>query len=344
MSATGYRSAEPTDAVGALQRARIGAQRLASSGQAPALLAWLCVALLAFVAWVMIDGFMTWPSIRSVFALTAILGIAAAGQTIAVIMGGIDLSIPSLMTLTAVAITEFTGRGWNIVVVLVVVAAVCVAIGALNGLLSTMFRVHPLIITLGVGFMVAGGLLAWTQGKPAGSVPGFLTQATAAASTMGPIPLPPVVAVWAAVAILTIVMARRTAFGRRVYAYGSSPRAAEYALVRPRRIWVGVFAFSGFTAFVAGVMLAGFTGYGDLSVGDPYLFNTVAAVVLGGTSLLGGRGGYGRTIAGALMLTLAELILVSQGVEQSMQQVALGVLIVMFVAFYGRDVHVRDRI
>ncbi len=318
--------------------------RLSATGLGPAVLAWLCVAMLLIAAGALIDGFYTWPSIRSVFALTAILGIAAAGQTIAVVMGGIDLSIPALMTLTAVAINEFTGRGWPIVPVLVLIAVVCVGVGALNGLLSALFRVHPLIITLGVGFMVSGLLLAWTQGKPEGSVPEFITDAAAAASTMGPIPLPPVVAVWAAVAVLTIVMARRTGFGRRVYAYGSSPRAAEYALVRPRRIWVGVFAFSGFTAFVAGVMLAGFTGYGDLSVGEPYLFNTVAAVVLGGTSLLGGRGGYGRTIAGALMLTLAQLLLVSQGVEQSVQQVALGVLIVVFVAFYGRDLHVRDRV
>ena len=300
--------------------------------------------VLTLVAATMIDGFLTWPSIRSVFTLTAILGIAAAGQTVAVTMGGIDLSIPSLMTLTAVGINELTGRGWNIGVTLVVLAVACMLIGALNGLLSTVFRAHPLIITLGVGFMVGGALLAWTQGKPEGSVPTFITKAAAAASTMGPIPLPPVVAVWAAVAVVTVTLARRTAFGRRVYAYGASPLAAQFALVRPRRIWIGVFAFSGFTAFVAGVMLAGFTGYGDLSAGDPYLFSTVAAVVLGGTSLLGGRGGYGRTIAGALMLTLAQLLLVSQGIEQAEQQVALGVLIVLFVAFYGRDVHVRDRV
>jgi ribose transport system permease protein len=322
-----------------------GVRRTAAANTlGPALLAWVCVLVLTLVAATLIDGFLTWPSIRSVFTLTAILGIAAAGQTVAVTMGGIDLSIPALMTLTAVGINELTGRGWNIAVTLCVLAAACMLIGALNGLLSTVFRAHPLIITLGVGFMVGGALLAWTQGKPEGTVPVFITKAAAAASTMGPIPLPPVVAVWAAVAVVTVTLARRTAFGRRVYAYGASPLAAQYALVRPRRIWVGVFAFSGFMAFVAGVMLAGFTGYGDLSAGDPYLFSTVAAVVLGGTSLLGGRGGYGRTIAGALMLTLAQLILVSQGVEQAMQQVALGVLIVVFVAFYGRDVHVRDRV
>ena len=317
---------------------------IVASGRAPALLAWVCVLALVLAATALIDGFLTLPSIRSVFALCAILGIAAAGQTIVVIVGGIDLSIPALMTLTLVGITELNERGWHPVLALLVLAVICAAIGAVNGLLSTLFNVHPLIITLGVGFMVAGALLAWTEGKPEGVPPDFISEAAAASSTMGPIPLPPIVAVWAGVTVVTIVMATRTPFGRRIFAYGSSPNAAGYALVRPRRLWMGVFAFSGLTAFVAGVMLAGFTGYGDLRAGDPYLFNTVAAVILGGTSLLGGRGGYGRTVAGTLMLTLAQLILVGQGVESSMQQVALGVIIVAFVAMYGRDLRVRDRV
>jgi ribose transport system permease protein len=319
-------------------------RRVAGSDRGPAILAWVSVAALVGASSILIDGFLTMPSIRSVFALCAILGIAAAGQTFVVVLGGIDLSVPALMTLTAVGITELTSRGWPPVATLAVLALACVAIGAANGFLSTLLRVHPLIVTLGVGFMVAGGLLAWTEGKPEGAPPSFIAKAAAAASTMGPIPLPPIVAVWLAVAILTILLATRTAFGRRTYAYGASPKAAEFALVRRRRLWTSVFAFSGFTSFVAGVMLAGFTGYGDLRAGDPYLFNTVAAVILGGTSLLGGRGGYGRTIAGTLMLTLAQLILVGRGVTASMQQVTLGVIIVAFVALYGRDRHLRDRV
>ncbi len=319
-------------------------RRIGGTERGPALLAWACVVALTVAASFLIDGFLTMPAIRSIFALCAILGIAAAGQTLVVVLGGIDLSIPALMTLTAVGITELGSRGWPPALSLLTLAAVCVAIGALNGVLATTFRVHPLIVTLGVGFMVAGGLLAWTEGKPEGSPPHFIAHAAAAASTMGPIPLPPIVAVWAAVAVLTIMLATRTPFGRRTYAFGASPAAAESALVRRRTLWAGVFAYSGFTSFVAGVMLSGFTGYGDLRAGDPYLFSTVAAVILGGTSLLGGRGGYGRTIAGTLVLTLAQLILVGRGVTSSMQQVTLGVIIVAFVALYGRDRHLRDRV
>ena len=272
-----------------------------------------CASPLLFAAGALIDGFYTGRrSARSSRCARSWASPRRARRS--VVMGGIDLSIPALMTLTRR--DHRAQRAGLAISVLVLIAVVCVGVGALNGLLSTLFNVHPLIITLGVGFMVGGLLLAWTQGKPEGSLPDFISEAAAAASTMGPIPLPPIVAVWAGVAVVTIVMARRTPFGRRIFAYGSSPRAAGYALVRPRRLWMGVFAFSGLTAFVAGVMLAGFTGYGDLRAGDPYLFNTVAAVILGGTSLLGGRGGYGRTIAGTLMLTLAQLILVGQGVER----------------------------
>ncbi len=108
---------------------------IVAPGRAPALLAWVCVLALVLAATALIEGFLTLPSIRSVFALCAILGIAAAGQTIVVIVGGIDLSIPALMTLTLVGITELNERGWHPAVALLVLAVICAAIGAVNGLL-----------------------------------------------------------------------------------------------------------------------------------------------------------------------------------------------------------------
>jgi ribose transport system permease protein len=302
------------------------------------------VVALIVVAGASIDGFYTLGSIRSELVFASLLGIAAAGQTLVVIVGGIDLSIPALMTLTDVSICELSYHHWNIAAALAVTGAVCVSIGALNGLLSRVLRVHPLIVTLGTSFMVSGVLLAWTQGNPVGSPPAFIANAAAASSSMGPIPFPPIVAVWGGVAVVMLVISTRTPLGRRMYAYGSSPSAAGYAQVRPRRLWMAVFGLSGLMAFVAGVMLAGYTGYGDLTSGDPYLFNSIAAVIVGGTSLLGGRGGYARTIAGALILTLAELILVGNGVSSSMQQVALGVIIVGFVVLYGREQSLSDRL
>jgi ribose transport system permease protein len=316
-----------------------GARGLTS--RTPAVLAWLAAAGLFAFASASIDGFFSLSAIRSTLVLCSILGIAAAGQTVVVVLGGIDLSIPALMTLTSVVCTELP---WSTPWLLLLAATLCVAVGAAQGFLARLFRVHPLIVTLGGGFMVAGALLAWTQGSAQGSPPQWMTRAASAAVSMGPIPLPPVVAVWAVVAVVTVVLMARTPFGRQIYAFGASPSAAEYALVRPKALWAGVFALSGLMSFVAGVMLSGFTGYGDLHSGDSYLFDSVAAVIIGGTSLLGGRGGYMRTIAGTITLVLAEIVLVGYGVKPSLQEAALGAIILGFVALYGRDRHVRNRV
>jgi ribose transport system permease protein len=323
---------------------QLGARAEALMEHGPALVAWLCVAGLLIVCGITIDGFYSLEAIRTVLVLASLLGIAAAGQTIVVVLGGIDLAIPALMVLTSVGIPQLISTGWGWPEAVAVIGVLCVTIGAVTGFLCRLLRVHPLIVTLGTNFMISGVLLAWTQGHPNGVAPGFLSAAVSASNSMGPIPLPPICGIWLAVAVLMGLLCNRTAIGRRVYAYGSNPAAAEYCLVRPRLLWAQVFALSGFMAFIAGLMLSGYVGYGDLSSGDPYLLNTVAAVIVGGTSLLGGRGGYGRTIAGVLILTLAELVLVGNGVNATLQQVVLGGVIVGFVALYGRERRLQDRV
>jgi ribose transport system permease protein len=314
------------------------------TAQMPTLLAWASVGALFVAGTLSIEDFASLPSVRSLLILGAILGIASAGQTLVVVMGGLDLSIAGIMTMTNVMIPHLMAtRGFSAEAAIALTLGISAIIGAASGFTSRILRVHPLLITLGVGFMLSGLLLAWTGGAPQGSAPTWLTSAVSAATHMGPIPLPPVVAVWAGVAVVMWVLLNRTTFGRQVYALGASPEAAEYALVRPVRVWTIAFALSAVLACVAGLMLSGFTGYGDVNSGDPYLFDSVAAVVVGGTSLLGGRGGYGRTIAGSLILVEIQTLLVGLGVEPATQDAALGVIIVAFVALYGRERHIRLR-
>lgn len=315
-----------------------------SASELSMLLAWLAAGCLFLVGSLTISGFSSLPSIKSLLVLAAILGIAAAGQTLVIVLGGIDLSIAALMTLTDVMLPQLTSHGWSIATAITLAVALCTAIGATSGFVARSLSVHPLLITLGANFIVNGALLAWTGGAPTGSSPSWLTDLVSPARSLGPIPLPPVVAIWAVVAVVMLVLANRTTFGRRVYALGSSPSAAEYALVRPVRTWTIAFAISGFMAALAGLMLSGFTGYGDVNSGDPYLFDTVAAVVIGGTSLLGGRGGYFRTIAGSLALIEIQTLLVGYGIGPNPQQVALGLIIVGLALIYGRDRHIRYRI
>jgi ribose transport system permease protein len=163
-------------------------------------------------------------------------------------------------------------------------------------------------------------------------------------STSGFLPVPPVVLVWAAVAVILIVTLRRTTFGRKVYALGSNPTAARLALVRPNLIWAAVFTVSALCATLVGLLLLGFTGsvYGD--VGSNYLFLSIGAVVVGGTSLLGGSGGYAGTIMGALILTELQTILVGVGLSEGTLETVLGAMIIAVVAVTGRQSSLGSRI
>jgi len=228
--------------------------------------------------------------------------------------------------------------------VILIVVGLMAGIGALNGFLSQRFKVHPLIITLGVGTTAVAGVLWWTAGFPSGSAPDWVTQFVSIGATTGPIPVPPIVLFWALVTIAVVVVERCTTYGRRLFALGANPRAAELALVRPLRMWVATFAVSAAFAGITGLLYLGFTGRASGTVGEALLFQSIAAVVIGGTSLIGGQGGYARTALGACVLILMSTLLLAQGVESSLIQAALGVLIILLVSVYGREARLRDTI
>ena len=292
----------------------------------------------------LIDGFASVRTVRAVLVLASFVGLASVGQTLVIIIGGIDLSIPFLVGVANVVAAKAFEEGLPSVVVIILTVGLTASIGALNGFLSRRFNVHPLIITLGVGTTALAAVLWWTAGFPTGSAPDWVTGFVSIGATTGPIPLPPIVLFWAALTIAVVVVERSTVYGRRLFALGSNPRAAEIALVRPLRMWVITFAISGAFAGLTGLLFLGFTGRASGTVGEPLLFQTIAAVVVGGTSLIGGMGGYARTVIGAIVLILLSTLLLGLGVASSLIQVALGALIIVLVSIYGREARLRDRI
>jgi len=261
-----------------------------------------------------------------------------------VIVGGIDLSIPSVIGLADVVVTQLYGDGWSFWLACLLILALALGIGAANAITSVVLRVHPLVITLGTGLIVLGGVLSWNHASTTGTVPSWLVTAVSVIGRTGPIPVPGVVILWAVASALTIAFQRRTRLGREIYASGANPIAARLARVRTTWAWTVVFAISAVFAAVAGVLLAGFSGSADATVGQPYLFETITAVVVGGTSLLGGRGGYGRTIVGVLIVTQLTTLLVGAGLGSDMQEALLGILVILLVVIYGREPHVSTRI
>jgi ribose transport system permease protein len=314
-------------------------------------LAWLRVAGAFLVALglqalgsVLIEGYSEPFAIRALLVLSSLLAVASVGQTLVVILGGIDLSVPFVIGFANVTAAQLYGEGWPFPLVCLVVAVMACGIGVLNGVLSSALKVHPLILTLGVGTAVQGAVLLWTAGFPTGSAPAALTDFVSIGSEAWVLPVPWLVPATGVLLLALLVLLARTPFGRRLYALGSNPLAARYALIAPVRMWAITYALSAVFAAAAGVLLLSFTGSAYADVGQPYLFQSIAAVVIGGTALTGGQGGYLGTVAGALVLTEINTLLIGLGLQPATVQAALGAVIIALVSLYGRNAHVRTMI
>ncbi len=306
--------------------------------------AFIVALLLQLAGTLLLPGYAAPFAIRAQLVIASLLAVACVGQTLVVVLGGIDLSIPFVIGFANVVAAQLYGSGWNFALVCLLVGSLAIAVGALNGFLARGLDIHPLIVTLGTGMIVQGSVLLWTGGFPSGSAPQMVTDFVSIGGSVGPLPVPWLVPCVVVLMLAIALVLTRTPYGRRLYAVGSNPLAAPLALINPVAMWTITFAISAFFSAVAGVLLLGFTGsaYGD--VGQPYLFQTIAAVVVGGAALVGGRGNYFGTVAGVLVLTEINTLLIGFGFQPSTVQAALGLVIVALVSLYGRERHMRDTI
>jgi ribose transport system permease protein len=223
-------------------------------------------------------------------------------------------------------------------------------IGFINGMLSFRLQGQALILTLGVGFAVSGGTQILTSigtafgGNVFGVVPNWLSNIASVNGKFFGLSFPPVVIIWIIASIVLIVGLRTTTWGRNLYALGGSRTSAKRLSISERGYWVGVYTISGLVSAFTGALLLGWSGGGFIGVGDQYLFMTLAAVVVGGTSLLGGWGGYGFTVIGVLVLQVLTSFLVGIGLDFESQQFIFGLIILPMVALYARSPHIRTQI
>jgi ribose transport system permease protein len=323
---------------------RVSLRRLTRAGSFPLLVSSFLVVVLFIIGSMLLQGFASFASVDALLILSSFLGVAAIGETIAVLLGGVDLSIPFVIGMSNVLAAQLAQDGIPFWLAAVTALAAGTVVGCFNGYVSSRLRVHPLIVTLGVGYAAQAAVEIWTKGAPSGVSPHWLLQVTSTGSKIAGIHLAPVVILWLVVSAAVIIGLRRSPLGRRIYAVGANPVAAELALIKPVRIWTAGFGISGFFAALAGILLLGFTGGTLATVGDPYLFLAVGAVVVGGTSLAGGRGSYLGTIIGAVLITLLDTVLVGVGATAAVQQLLIGVVIIAAVSLFGREAHVRDRV
>lgn len=297
-----------------------------------------------------IEGFLSSANIRAVLLFASFLGIACIGQTMVALMGGLDLSIPFVIGAANILLLYLIGLGVPPWFAFVAVIALGCAIGFLNGIMSYKLQGQALILTLGTGFTVTGLVQIITSigsafaGNVFGKVPDWLANLAAMNGKFFGLAVPPTILLWIALSIIVIIALRYSAYGRYVYALGGNRRSAKLVGVSELKYWLLAYIISGGCAALTGALLLGWSGGGFIGVGDPYLFTTLAAVVIGGTSLAGGYGGYGFTVIGVLVLQVLSSFLIGIGLKYEWQQFIFGILILPMVALYSRQPSIRAQV
>jgi ribose transport system permease protein len=324
-----------TVAPGALERGGrlAGVQRLLADNPAIAL-TFVFVAL--YVATDIVNRvqeghpFLTATQVSTTFLFAAPLALLAAGQTLVMLSGGVDLSVATTASSAAYAVAW---QGRHDVTAIAVALVVGAGIGMVNGIGVGIFQVNPLIMTLGTSSVTAGMLTILSQKDFERIVPGFVnTLGSARFFSYVPYDL----LLWGPIAAAIILGLRYSGYGRMLYAVGDNPVAARLAGVRVWQVLVVDYILCGVFSSLAGILLLGFNNAADLGLATPFLLPSVAAVVIGGTSILGGFGGYSGTILGALILTILDSLLTILNASAAVKQMLYGGIILALAAIYAR--------
>lgn len=297
--------------------------------------------VLLLVGEILSPGFAQGNQIVKLLTVAAILGIVAAGQNLVILGGreGIDLSVGAMISLGAVlAGNMMNGQNSGIPLAILVAGAVPFLIGLINGIGVTFVRIPPLVMTLGMTAVIQGGLVVYSQGVPSGATAPMLAGFINRPLFLG---IPGVLFVWLGIAAIMLFVLRRTALGFAIYAIGSNERAATLVGMPVPLIRTLIYGFSGLFAGLTGVCVIGYTGTSFISVGDQYVLPSVIAVVIGGTSLAGGAGGYIGTMAGAVALTILQSVLITLNLDVWARQIIFGGTLLALMLLYGRQKKLR---
>ena len=255
-------------------------------------------------------------------------GICAAGMMLVILLGHIDLSIPWTLTAAAMVATAVGGP-----MAIPAALAVGLAVGLLNGFGVAYLRIPSMIFTLGVDTVLRGLMVAQTGGFAPQDAATPLMLTLAKSKVLG---IPVAIFVWAAVSVAIVLLLTRTTFGKSVYAIGTRERAAFLSGIRTKRVIVCSFVLSALCASVAGVLLTGYSAKAYQGMGNAFLLPAIAAVVLGGTHILGGRGRYAGTLVGVILIVLLNSVLSIMQMPEAFRQIIYGVVIIGMLLVYGR--------
>jgi len=266
----------------------------------------------------------------------SVLGIIAIAQTLLILIRGIDLSVGAHVILIMLLVDGISMKNPDKTLLVIVVAlAVGVLVGLLNGILVVKLKIEPLVSSIGVMSLLTGISYIYTKGFGKGQAPPFIRE-LGSGQVFKVVPVS--VIIWAVLAIILIVVLKKTIFGRKIYAVGSNPRSASIVGISVTRISLTVYVISGVLVAIAGIILAGYLSNPTLAGGDTYPMDSIAAVILGGTIFAGGKGGVGGTIIGTLIIVVLASLLNILGLGHPWKLILQGLIVLLLVFSYtGRN-------
>jgi ribose transport system permease protein len=299
------------------------------------LIAFACIILLLILGSLYSSSFLSPEYLLQQLKVAAFLGVIATGMMLVILLGQIDLSVPWAVSTGAMMACAAAAYGPMGAAMAIPFGILCgVAIGIINGLGVAYMRIPSMIMTLATNAVAQGAMVVYTGGfSPQDSATDAMRYLATGALIPG---LPNVVIIWAVVGAGMVFTLTRTSFGRSVYGIGNRERAAYLSGINTRRIVMTAFAVSGGLSALGGILLAGYASKAAQSMGDAYLLPAIAAVVLGGTSITGGRGSYLGTIAGVVLITLLQSILSVMQMPEAGRQIIYGLVIITMLLLYGR--------
>jgi ribose transport system permease protein len=306
----------------------------------PVAIAFACIAALLIVGSLYSRSFLSPDYLLQQLKVASFLGVIATGTMIVILLGQIDLSIPWVVAVGGMMSTAATGWGPIGSTLAIPFGIACgVALGLVNGACVAYLRIPSMIVTLAVNAVAQGLMVVHTGGfSPQDSSSPAMRALATGDLAFG---LPNALIVWAAVGAAAIFLLTRTTFGRAVYGIGNRERAAYLSGVDTQRIVLIAFAIAGGLSAFGGVLLAGYASKAAQGMGDAYLLPAIAAVVLGGASIMGGRGSYLGTGAGVILSTLLQSILSVVQMPDAGRQIIYGVVIIAMLLLYGRERRAR---
>ena len=298
--------------------------------------AFACILLLLLLGSLYSSSFLSPEYLLQQLKVASFLGVIATGMMLVILLGQIDLSVPWTVCVGAMMACAAAAFGPAGVALAIPFGVLCgVSIGIVNGIGVAYLRIPSMIITLATNAVAQGLMVVYTGGfSPQDSATAAMRYLATGFTIPG---VPNGVVIWALIGAAMVFVLTRTGFGRAVYGIGNRERAAYLSGVDTRRVVMIAFAVSGGLSAFGGVLLAGYASKAAQSMGDAYLLPAIAAVVLGGTSILGGRGSYLGTVAGVILITLLQSILSVMQMPEAGRQIIYGLVIIVMLLLYGRS-------